>query len=269
MNKREYIQQFLISVFFIISALMVYSCSSTNGRDIPDEQSKSVLLSPAELKQKINEQSVKLTSLDSDGDITIDSPEINSGGSITLSAFKPDSIFCRIDGPFGISIARFLITRNNFIYHNVQENLVIKGVSNPINLGAIIRIKVSFDDLLSGYTNSYYFNDTSSANSTVTKEKESYLLTVNEPGQIYKYRINAEYFYVEKYEIFDLSGTKKFEVQYSDFELEKGIYFPSNVYLTNPAERQNIWIKYGKRVFNNNRLKFKITIPKSAKILEW
>jgi hypothetical protein len=248
---------------------MIYSCSSTNGRDIPDEQSKSVLMSPGELKQKINEQSVKLTSLDSDGDITIDSPEINSGGSITLSAFKPDSIFCRIDGPFGISIARFLITRNNFIYHNVQENLVIKGVSNPVNLGAIIRIKVSFDDLLSGYTNSYFFKDTSSVNSTVIKEKENYLLTVKDSEQVCKYWVNSEYFYIEKYKIYDIKGKEKLEVQYSDFEPEKGIYFPSNVDLTNPAERQNIWIKYGKRVFNNNRLKFKITIPKSAKILEW
>jgi len=253
----------------ISSAILFFSCSGTNGTETIDEQSKAVLLTAGELKQKINEQSSKLTSLDCDGDITIDSPEMNSGGSLTLSAFKPDSIYCRLDGPFGISIARFLITRNNFIYYNVRENMVIKGSSTPLNLGAILRLKVSFDDLLSGYTNSYHFSDTSSVNCDVKKEKDKYILTIIESSKSIKYWINSQHFYVEKHEIYDAAGVQKLQIIYSDFELDKNILFPVNVYITNPSEKQNLWINYGKRNFNSNRLKFKMTIPKSAKVVEW
>lgn len=245
------------------------SCSSTSGTEAEDSQSKAVLLTPGELKQKINEQSKKLTSVDCEGDITIDSPDMNSSGSLTLSAFKPDSIFCRLDGPFGISIARFLITRNNFIYHNVRENVVIKGASNQLNLGAILRLKVNFDDLLSSYTNSYFFDDTTSLNSEVTKEKDLYVLKISNTEQTIKYWINSQFYYVEKHEIYDNTGKAKLQIQYTDFEFDKNIYFPNNVYITNPAEKQNLWISFGKRTFNYNRLKFKMTIPKSAKIVEW
>jgi outer membrane lipoprotein-sorting protein len=256
----------------LLSAICLFvfnSCTSSGGSETEEKQLNAVLLTPGELKQKINEQSNKLTSIDCEGDITIDSPELNSSGSLTLSAFKPDSIYCRLDGPFGISVARFLITRNNFIYHNVRENVVIKGSSNSLNLGAILRLKVNFDDLLSGYTNSYFFKDTSSSNSEVTKEKDFYILKITDSVQTIKYWVNSKYYYIEKHEIYDNTGRAKLQILYSDFEFDKNIYFPANVYITNPVEKQNLWISYGKRAFNNNRLKFKMTIPKSAKIIEW
>lgn len=256
-------------IFLIESAFIFTSCSGSEGKETEDIQSKVFLLSPGELKQKINEQSLKLSSLDCEGDITIDSPEMNSAGSLTMSAFKPDSLFCRLDGPFGISIARFLITRNDFIYYNVRDNLVIKGESTPLNLGAILRIKLSFDDLLSGYTNSYFFNDTSSAGSEVSKEKENYTLKVKGASQTAGYWVNSKFFYVEKYEIYDSDGKTKLQILFSDFEKYDNVYFPSNVYITNPSEKQNLWISYGKKAFNKGRLKFKLGIPKSAKILQW
>ena len=265
----KYIQRLYIILLLLICLSIFNSCSSTSGTEAEDIQSKAVLLTPGELKQKINEQSKKLTSVDCEGDITIDSPDMNSSGSLTLSAFKPDSIYCKLDGPFGISIARFLITRNNFIYHNVRENVVIKGASNQLNLGAILRLKVNFNDLLSSYTNSYFFDDTTSLNSEVTKEKELYVLKISNTEQTIKYWINSQFYYVEKHEIYDNTGKAKLQIQYTDFEFDKSIYFPNNVYITNPAEKQNLWISYGKRTFNSNKLKFKMTIPKSAKIVEW
>ncbi|MCX6164471.1 MAG: DUF4292 domain-containing protein, partial [Ignavibacteriae bacterium] len=81
--------------------------------------------------------------------------------------------------------------------------------------------------------------------------------------------VNPINYYIEKYEIYDKSGKTKLQIQYSDFELDKNIYSPKNINITNPQEKQNLWINLEKKVFNNNRLKFKIVIPKSAKIIEW
>jgi outer membrane lipoprotein-sorting protein len=256
--------------FFIILLIFIsYSCSSTNSGESDDIQSKAVLLSPGELKEKINKHSSKLTSLDCEGDLNIDSPELNSSGSITLSVFKPDSIYSKLEGPFGISIADFLITRNNFIYYNIRENTVIKGSSTPLNLGAILRLKLNFDDLISGYSCSFCFKDTSSENAEVSKDKDMYVLKITEHEQSRKYWVNPRYFYVEKYGIYDNSGNTKLLIEYAEFESENNVHMPNNIYISNPSEKQNLWINYGKKIYNKNRLKFKLKIPKSAKIVIW
>lgn len=256
-----------LTVFFI--SFISFSCSSSSETEIEDTQSKAVLLTPGELKIKINEQSSKLTSFDCEGDINIDSPELNSSGSLIISVFKPDSIYSKLEGPFGISIAGILITRNNFIYYNIRENTVFKGPSTPANFGIILRIKLDFDDLLCGYTCSFYFNDTSSSNSEITKDKDSYLLKIIGDKQTKYYWVNPTYFYVEKYEIRDNSGITKLQIDYNDFEYVNNIFSPNNVYISNPVDKQNLWISYGKKSFNKNKLKFKLKIPKSAKIVNW
>jgi outer membrane lipoprotein-sorting protein len=256
-----------LSVLF--SALFYFSCSTSNGGEVDDTQAKALLLSPGELKGKINEHSARLTSLDCEGDLSIDSPDLSSSGSITLSIFKPDSIYSKIEGPFGISIAQFLFTRNNFIYYNIRENTVYKGPSSQLNIGALLKLKLNFDDLIDGYSCSFCFSDTSSSNAEVTKDKDLYVLIINEQNLIKKYWVNSKYFYVEKYGIYDKSGNTKLLIEYAEFESGNTVYSPNNVYISNPSEKQNLWINYGKKTFNNNRLKFKLKIPKSAKVINW
>jgi hypothetical protein len=266
-NKKYYfiINYFIILIFVIFS----YSCSSSSGSETADNQSKAVLLSPGELKAKINEHSSKLTSLDCEGDLSIDSPELNSSGSLTVSVFKPDSIFSKLEGPFGISIADFLITRNNFIYYNIRENTVIKGSSTPLNLGAILRLKLNFDDLINGYTCSYFFSDTTSENCNVSYDNNLYLLKIKEQEQTKMYWVNPKFFYIEKYGISDNSGKTKLRIEYTEFETAKSVFSPNSIYITNPDEKQSLWINYSKKTLNNNRLKYKLRIPKSAKIINW
>lgn len=261
-------KKILLLLFILILSLNYFSCTSSKGEN-DDKQAKSILLSPGELKDKINQHSSRITSLDCDGDINIDSPEMNSSGSITLSIFKPDSIFSKLEGPFGISIANFLITRSNFIYYNVRENTVIKGSTTPLNIGAILKLKLNFDDLMNGYSCSFNFPDTSSENSIVTKDKDLYLLTIKEQAQLRKYWVNPQFYYVEKFGIFDMSGNANLLIEYADFEEGNNFYSPNNIYITNPVEKQNLWINYGKKTFNGNRLKYKLKIPKSARTIIW
>lgn len=261
-------KSFYYILLLIISALF-YSCSSTEGNEPEFGQSNAVLISPGELKAKINEESAKLTSLNCEGSISIDTPELNSSGSITVSINKPDSIFTKIEGPFGISIADVLITRNNFIYYNIRENTVIKGSSNTLNLGAILRLKLCFDDLINGYSCSFTFPDTTSGNSELSYDKNLYLLKISGEQESKFFWVNPKFYYIEKYEIKDKSNNTKLKIEYSDFSLQNNIYTPENVSISNPNEKQNLWLTLNKKAFNTNRLKFKLRFPKSAKIIVW
>ncbi len=270
-NKKEFLfkNKFICYIIILFFIYLSFSCSATNGDDFENSQSSAILISPGELKTKINEKSLKLISLDCEGDITIDSPELNSSGSIILSILKPDSIYTKLEGPFGISIARMLITRNNFIYHNIRENYVIKGSSTPLNLGSILRLKVNFDDLINGYTSTFYFNDTTSSNATVSLVKNKYVLKISEAEHIKVFTINPKDFNIEKYDLLDKAGKIMLLIEYSDFETINNIITPKSIFITNPNEKQHLWINLEKKIINSNKLKFKITIPKSAKIIEW
>jgi hypothetical protein len=103
----------------------------------------------------------------------------------------------------------------------------------------------------------------------VKVDKNLYILKISENEKTKLFWVNPKYYYVEKYEIQDKDGKSKLKIDYTDFTPVNNIYFPGNVYITNPVEKQNLWLSYGKKSFNSNRLKFKLRIPKSAKIVTW
>ena len=128
-------QSGLIKYILIFSAFIFYSCTASEGEKESD-------ISFEEIRARVNESSARLLSLDADGEISIDSPELSNTGSITVSINKPDSIFTKLEGPFGIDVADLLITRENFIYYNVMDNKVIKGMTTPSNLRYIMKVNV-------------------------------------------------------------------------------------------------------------------------------
>ncbi len=132
-----------------------------------------------EIKQKVNERFSKINSLEASGTIAFDSPDMSNSGYIEIRLRKPDSVFVKIEGPFGIDIANALITRTDFIYYNVQENKVILGPTTDINIGAILRIKVTFDELINSFSGSFYFENEDLDSINAASENNFYVLQVN------------------------------------------------------------------------------------------
>ncbi len=131
---------------------MFYSCTASNTKTLSE-------ITFTELREQVNKNSMKLQSLDANGEISIDSPEMSNTGSITVSINKPDSVFTKLEGPFGIDVANLLITRNNFIYYNVMDNKVIRGPSTQQYLSIIMKIKIDFDDIINAFSGKFIFSD--------------------------------------------------------------------------------------------------------------
>lgn len=251
-------------ILLLLSAVIFYSCtaSSTSNNSNPG-------ITFQEIKAKVNNNSMKLTSLDAEGEISIDSPNLSNTGSITASINKPDSIFIKLEGPFGIDLANLLITRNDFVYYNVQDNRVIKGPSNQKNLGLIMRVKLEFDDILNSFSGRFSFNDENYNDINVTSEEDNYIVTLSLGNEIRKYWVDKDNFYVTRLKTMDSNGGTIIEIIYEDFYEKDDIYFPKKISINRPKEKQNIWLTYYKEKFNNNKLTYKIKIPKSAKLVNW
>lgn len=255
----------LVLVSFI-SAFVFNACSGSSGSDLDPVPVKDI-------KDRVNRNSMLIETMEASGNIAFDSPEQSGQGWIEVRIKKPDSVFVRIEGPFGISIAQALITRYDFIYYNVQENKAILGPTTDINIGAVLRIKVSFDELLSGFSGGFIFENSSIDSVTADSEKGLYTIKTNSTPGIQKYYIDPSIYTVNKYNSFDGNNKTVVEVDYSNYFEENAsgntVYFPSSIKIRNPEKKQSVYVDYVNKSFNKQDLKFTIKIPKSAKVTKW
>jgi hypothetical protein len=247
--------------------------SGCSGSEAGEQQKELNNIPLKEIKEKVNKNSLAIESLEASGSIAIDSPEMSNSGSIEIRIRKPDSIFVKLEGPFGIDIANALITRNDFIYYNVQENLVITGPSTDINIGAILRIKVSFDELLNSFAGSFHFDTDNNDSMNAVAENNAYLIQVNKPFVKQKYYVEPNAFIVSRYSVVDPADNLLFDVNYSNFTSEPtggvNVNFPNYIILNRPDKKQTVWLKYDTKEINKKNISFKMRIPKSAKTLKW
>lgn len=251
----------------IICAAFIFSaCSGSGGNEIDNIPVK-------EIKEKVNSNSVVFETMEASGNIAFDSPEQSGQGWIEVRIKKPDTVYVKIDGPFGISVAQALITRNNFIYYNVQENKAIMGPTTDINIGAVLRIKVSFDELISGFSGGFFLGNESNDSNYAESENGFYTISTSEAGNSMKYYIDPVLYTVYRYNKLDKNEKTIVEVNYNNYfeELASGkkFYFPANIKINNPGKKQSVWVDYQNQNFNKTDLKFTVKIPKSAKIINW
>lgn len=251
--------------------LVLAACSGSSGNN----ELESIPVK--DIKERVNRNSVLIESMEASGNIAFDSPEQSGTGWIEVKIKKPDTVYVRIEGPFGISIANALITRNDFIYYNAQENKAITGSSTPINIGAILRIKVTFDELISGFTGSFMFPDSPGDSTVANSENGMYLLEQSimqeEVKGKQKFYIDPSLFTVNKYNSLDGANLTQVEVNYQNYSEEsasgKSLYFASSIKINNPGKKQSVYVDYVNKEFNKSGLTFKMKIPKSAKVLKW
>ncbi len=255
-----------IGISIILCVIIFYGCSTSKMGDVAD-------IKKGELKKRINENSSKIVSLEAAGNIAFDSPDNSGTGWIEVKIKRPDTVFVKIEGPFGISVATALITRSDFIYYNVQENKVITGPSTPLNIGAILRIKVSFDDLLDGLTGGIILESDSTDNDNANSSDNFYLVTKNKNESRYEYFVTPDIFLVSKYNVFDKQNSKIFEINYSKYSSESftsgEAQLPNKIEMKNPSKKQSVYVDYIDKKINPNELNIKIKYPKSAKIIKW
>jgi len=258
----------LLLIFFPAFAIILFSCSGSQGTD-GDLNPVSV----KELKNRINQNSTVIETLEASGNISFDSPDNSGSGWLELRIKKPDTVYVKIEGPFGISIANALITRSDFIYYNVQENKVISGPSTDINIGAVLRIKLSFDDLINGFTGSFVLSENADDSLNADIEKNNYLIKNLKNDTVEKFYIEPGLFRLQKYNVVGARNESLIEVYYSDYQEEfvsaSKVYFPYNIKIKNPQKSQSVYIEYINKEINKKNLSFKMKIPKSAKFVKW
>ncbi len=247
-------------LFLIIAALSLNGCTSTSGIDSGADIASVIT--------KVNANNSRIQFMKSEGNISFDTPDLSNSGSFTLNLAKPDSIYTKLEGPFGISIAAILLTKKDFVYYNIQENAVITGPSTELNLGAILRIKLKFDDVINGFTDSFILPEPDTKTSMKATD-DGYLITYKGDTETRKMLIDPSNYTIKKYSVYEADGKVKMEAEYSLFTQENNFYFPNKISIAKPLTKEYLQLTYTKKDFDTAGLNYKIKIPKSAKVVKW
>ncbi|MCX7833894.1 MAG: DUF4292 domain-containing protein [Ignavibacteria bacterium] len=220
--------------------------------------------------KKINQNSSRIMKVELEGNIEYESNQSGNSGSLFAVIFKPDSCYARIRGTFGITGAIMMLTRKEFTYYNAIENFVIKGPPTEKNLGIILRICISFDNLINIITGSFILPD------SLTKDCK-YIFTnaglifskIDSTNTKKEYWIDTTNSTIFRIKSYNDSSKVDYEINFSEYKVINGIKFPFSIDFKRELKKEYLWLKYTEVNFSVYEFNYKINIPKSAKIYIW
>jgi len=252
----------VLSFIFVVSLFI--SCSAPkkiedDGFDIRD------------VIKQINNSSKKIKSLKGAGNISLENESGANSGSFKINLLKPDSISLSITGPFGINVAKALITRDSFLFHDSFNNVAVKGKTTKRNISEIFKLNIDFDDILSVLSCSPDFFRESNLEPQIdlqASENEAVIIYQKE-GDIIKYYLNLENKYISKRVVYSGSGKIISEENYQSYYKKDNMWLPRSIKIVLPYENQLLSLYFEKQEINTDNLSFNFTIPKDTKILNW
>jgi hypothetical protein len=260
---KKYFFKYIVCLLFLVPFFII-SCSSSKP---VVEQSFDI----NDVINSINRTSEKIKSLKGNGNISLESEAGGNSGNFKVNVLKPDSLHLSITGPFGINVAKALITKDTFFFHDAFNNVMVSGKTTNKNLGEILRVSIGFDDIMSVVAGAPDFLRETGIKPQVdlkSEDNEVVLIYKNE-GNIIKYYINLKNKYISKRVVYSGSGKITKEETYQNYYEKNEMWIPRSIRVSLPIENQSLSLYFEKQDFNSDDLNFSFSIPKDTKVLHW
>jgi outer membrane lipoprotein-sorting protein len=226
-------------------------------------------LSYEDVQETIQQQQRSIHSLRGEGKISVETPAMAQSGSFTLFLRKPDSVLVKLQGPFGIKVGFAFITRDEFMFYNSFENKLIRGAASEENIGRVLHVRLSFDDLLNLLGGGTFFKDDRRAPDDARIDEEQWTFIYKSHGAQRTYWIDPATHLIGKIQQLDTNGKLVLEQRFSNFQSVDGSDVPFTIRITQPHERQMVSLVYTDVSLNTSDWQFNISIPPSAEQIRW
>ncbi len=226
-------------------------------------------VSPAEVQSTVRTHVDQIRSLQGEGRISVETPDIAQTVSFILTLRKPDSILVRLEGPFGIRVGSALITRTEFFFYNSLQNKLISGSSKSENLNRIFHVQLGFDDLLNFFSGGTFLDGDLRAPDETRIENDQYVFVYKSDSADRLYWIDPNTYLIRKMQYVDRNGSLTLEQTFSNFQRVGGIEMPYNIRVLQPKTRQLVALAYSDVAVNAEPTPFTFTIPGDAERIRW
>jgi outer membrane lipoprotein-sorting protein len=203
------------------------------------------------------------------GSISIDSREFAGSASITVSIKRPDSILIKIEGPFGIDIGSMLLTSEQFIYYDSHSNRVITGPSTQENIRSLLKVDLSFADVMDVLTGAASLWRESIPPDSVLVDDDQLLFLFLKGSERARYWVDPEKSVVNRYELDQDEAGPILEAHYKRFSQFKTIFVPRSISVLAHKLNRGLSLYYDDIEINKPELDFSFVIPRNAKRVNW
>ncbi len=215
----------------------------------------------------------KVNLISTENIVKIKASSLNQTGNINIRVKKNDSLWFKISGGFAFISKDAVIAnvnRNNFIYFDNLNDKVIEGPTTDNNIGAIARIKCTFDDLMNvmSGTGRIVYSDFD----TLSMSEDSGKIVITLKGKnnkFIKYWINADNKYVEQYAYINTNKKEYLKIIYSNYVTVSNGYFARKVEIEKPLSKEYMKIVNETYLTNQQDLNFDVEIPNDVNRVKW
>jgi hypothetical protein len=220
--------------------------------------------------KNVNSRATPIDKIHSEASINIKTSTMDQDGFIEIKMKRPNDFWFRIWGKFAfISKDAFIahFNRKNFIYLNNLDDKLIEGPTTDKNIGYIVRVECSFDDMMGALSGAPIINIT--GKDTITwKEDNTYFLLTIKSGKIKKYWIKKTDYAVDKIAYLSRKSQSAYLLfEFNNYTTTSGGYYAKQIKITKGTTK--LTYNFKSVSLGNENLDFKVEFGSGVKRIKW
>lgn len=253
-------------LFLTIFIILLFSNPSVSNANPAD----SLMTLITTVVKNVNERAKPIDLIHSEADINIKTRTMDQDGHIEIKMKRHDDFWFRIWGKFAfISKDAFIahFNRKNFIYFNNLDDKVIEGPSTDRNIGFIIRVECSFDDMMGALSGAPSINMTKKDTLSWSQDNAYYILTIKNV-KIKRYWIKKSDNSIEKYAYLSRKTLNSYLLfEFNNYTISGSGYYAKQIKITKGTTR--LTYNFTSVSLNNSGLNFNVSYPSDVKRVKW
>lgn len=206
------------------------------------------------------------------GSLGVFSKEENLMGNFEVYIKRPDSLKLVIYGPFGIDLAQVLLTKNNFKFYDIMNNVLHTGKVNNEVLRKIIKMNISFEELYESLTGAMSFSDKLSTSPSILNNNNgilelTYIDSLSNRKSVYK--VNSSDMTINDFRVTTMANKEILVGIYQNYKVIDEIAIPRNTNLEYKENKQKLNIEYRNIEVNKPIENINLIVPDDVKIIKW
>jgi hypothetical protein len=248
---------------FLLLGLMLESCAvkrSEIGLELKNAP-------PSLLLRLVRQERQKVRTLVGRGTLSFEAPEANGSAFFRLGLREPDSLLLRLQGPFGMSVGTFFLTRSTFVFFNAIDNSVLRGDPASRRIRSVIPFDLSGEDLLNFFGGAFPLPEDTTDLSAAVREGDLLHLTFACGDETCDYWIDPEALLVTKLRRMNARQEILLEAEAGDLREREGISLPRSIHFAFPESQRYLSVYYTALSVNGEEPSFAFSVPSSARVL--
>lgn len=244
----------------LFAAFLLASCAPRPAELVLD----TGLTSASHLLAAVSAQHQRLISSSGRGTISFDGPDVSGTAAFESSLKTPDSLLVSLEGPFGIDVGTFFLSREKYVLYNSFENRVFTGVPTDAAIRSVVPFDLTYDQLLNTFSGLFNIDHKEEELVEYGVDNSMFMLAYDRRSGKCRYWVDPVYALVARVEVRDAEDRVVLEMRAGSFTSEGGASAPKRISMQLPLQNRQVFILYRSLSLNVSAPRFAFSIPASA-----